>query len=195
VRDEVERFQPGTLAEWRTWLAEHHADRPAGVWLVRWRAGSDGPRIGHAELVEQALCFGWIDSTGRALDATRTMVRFTPRRPGSGWSRLNQQRVERLVAAGAMAPAGRRCVDAAKADGSWSLLDDVEDLVVPPDLDAALRARPPARQRWDALSRSVRRAALLQIGQARRPETRARRVAAASRAADGVSAGGRAPRR
>jgi uncharacterized protein YdeI (YjbR/CyaY-like superfamily) len=186
VRDQAERFQPASLDAWRAWLADHHADRPEGVWLVRWRAGSDGPRIDHGELVEQALCFGWIDSTGRALDATRTMVWFTPRRPGSGWSRLNKQRVERLSAAGAMAQSGLARVDAAKADGSWALLDAVEDLVVPPDLAAALAATPPARERWDALSRSVRRAVLLEIAQARRPQTRARRVAeAAGRVAAG----------
>ncbi|TQM10036.1 YdeI/OmpD-associated family protein [Pseudonocardia kunmingensis] len=189
MRDRAERFQPSTVAEWREWLADHHADRPEGVWLVKWRAGSGGPRLDHGELVEQALCFGWIDSTGRALDAQRTMVWFTRRRPGSGWSRLNKQRIARLTAAGEMAPAGLALVEAAQADGSWTLLDAVEDLAVPADLDAALAATPPARERWDALSRSARRAVLLEIAQARRPATRARRVAeAAGRAAAAVSA-------
>src|SRR4051794_34883810 len=100
-----EQVQPGSLAEWRAWLAEHHG-RGSGVWLVTWRAGSGGPRIGYEESVEQALCFGWVDSKGRALDAERTMLWFAPRKGRSGWSRPNKQRVERLLAAGQMAPAG-----------------------------------------------------------------------------------------
>lgn len=189
MRETAERFQPATLGEWRAWLADHHDDRP-GVWLVRWRAGSGGPRIGHDELVEQALCFGWIDSTGRALDAERTMVWFTPRRRGSGWSRINKRRVERLAASGEMTAAGLALVDAAKADGSWTLLDDIEDLVVPPDLDAALVAAPQARANWDGFSRSAKRAILLAIAQARRPETRAKRIAeAVGRASAGDPAG------
>ena len=110
-------MQPGSLAEWRHWLSQNHG-RGSGVWLVTWRAGSDGPRITYEESVEQALCFGWVDSKGRALDATRTMLWFAPRKARSGWSRPNKQRVERLVAAGLMAPAGLAVVAAAQADGS-----------------------------------------------------------------------------
>ena len=196
MRENTARFQPATLDEWRAWLAEHHQDRPEGVWLVMWRAGSGGPRIPYDELVEQALCFGWIDSTGRALDAGRTMVWFTPRKARSGWSRLNKQRIERLGAAGEMAPAGLALVEAAKADGSWTLLDAVEDLTVPPDLEAAFAAAPPAGANWDAFPRSAKRAMLLWIVQARRPATRAARVAeVAGRAAVGERANsGSAPR-
>jgi uncharacterized protein YdeI (YjbR/CyaY-like superfamily) len=170
-----DRVQPGSIDEWRAWLAAHHA-RGSGVWLVTWRAGSGGPRIGYEESVEQALCFGWVDSKGRTLDATRTMLWFAPRKGRSGWSRPNKQRVERLLAAGLMAPAGIAAVEAAKADGSWTLLDAVEDLVVPDDLAAALDTAPPAREHWDAFPRSVKRAILEWIVHARRPETRARRV-------------------
>ncbi|HYH32557.1 MAG TPA: hypothetical protein VD903_19470 [Pseudonocardia sp.] len=134
MREGAGRFQPATHAEWRAWLADHHADRPEGVWLVRWRVGSGGPRLTHVELVEQALCFGWIDSTGRALDAERTMVWFTPRRPGSGWSRLNKQRIARLTASGRTASAGLALVEAAQAGGSWTLLE-------PADGPAAVRLR------------------------------------------------------
>jgi uncharacterized protein YdeI (YjbR/CyaY-like superfamily) len=176
VREHAERFQPARLAEWRAWLAENH-DRPGGVWLVMWRAGSGGPRIPYEGLVEQALCFGWIDSTGRRLDAERTMVWFTPRKARSGWSRINKERIDRLVASGEMTPAGLAPIEAAKADGSWTLLDDVEDLVVPDDLAAALAAAPPARAHWDAFPRSAKRAILVWLLQARRPQTRARRVA------------------
>ena len=170
-----ERFQPDALDDWRAWLAEHHGRRD-GVWLVTWRVGSGGPRITYEEAVEQALCFGWVDSRPRALDERRTMLWFAPRKPGSGWSRPNKQRVERLLAAGLMAPAGRAVVERAQADGSWALLDAVEDLVVPDDLAAALAAHPPAAASWDAFPRSVRRGILEWIVQAKRPGTRAERV-------------------
>ena len=171
-----ERVQPDTVEQWRAWLAAHHG-RPDGVWLVTWRAGSGGPRITYDEAVEQALCFGWVDSRPRALDERRTMLWFAPRKAGSGWSRPNKQRVAGLLAAGLMAPAGRAVVDRAQADGSWTMLDAVEDLVVPDDLAAALAAHPPAAEHWAAFPRSVKRGILEWIVQAKRPATRARRVA------------------
>lgn len=176
MSDDGERFQPASLDEWRNWLQAHHR-RPSGVWLVTWRAGSGGPRISYEESVEQALCFGWVDSRPKALDAERTMLWFAPRKARSGWSRPNKQRVERLRAAGLMTPAGTAVVEAAKADGSWTRLDAVEDLIVPDDLGAALDAHPPAREHWDAFPRSVRRGILEWIVQAKRSATRAKRVA------------------
>ncbi len=181
MRETAERFQPGSLAEWRVWLAEHHA-RGEGVWLVTWRAGSGGPRITYEESVEQALCFGWVDSTGNKLDDQRTMLWFAPRKARSGWARTNKVRIERLTAEGLMAPAGLAVIEAAKADGSWTLLDDVENLVVPDDLAAALG--PIARAHWDAFPRSARRGILEWIVQAKRPETRARRIAEAAEKAE-----------
>jgi uncharacterized protein YdeI (YjbR/CyaY-like superfamily) len=174
-----DQVQPGSLAEWREWLS-HNQGRGQGVWLVTWRAGSGGPRITYEESVEQALCFGWVDSKGRSLDAERTMLWFAPRKRGSGWARTNKARIERLAAAGLMAPAGLAVIEAAKADGSWTLLDDVENLVVPDDLAAAFAAHPPAREHWDAFPRSARRAILEWIVQAKRAETRAKRVAEAA---------------
>ncbi|MBC8093832.1 MAG: YdeI/OmpD-associated family protein [Pseudonocardia sp.] len=174
MRESAERFQPGCLHEWRAWLAEHHA-RGEGVWLVTWRAGSGGPRITYEESVEQALCFGWVDSTGNKLDDQRTMLWFAPRKARSGWARTNKVRIERLTAEGLMAPAGLAVIEAAKADGSWTLLDDVENLVVPPDLAAAFT--PAGRANWDAFPRSARRGILEWIVQAKRPETRAKRIA------------------
>jgi uncharacterized protein YdeI (YjbR/CyaY-like superfamily) len=120
---------------------------------------------------------GCVDSKARALDDRRTMLWFAPRKARSGWSRSNKQRIDRLTAAGLMEPVGLALVEAAKADGSWTLLDAVEDLVVPDDLAAALNSAPPAREHWEAFPRSVRRSSLEWIVQARRPETRACRVA------------------
>ena len=125
------------------------------------------------EAVEQALCFGWIDSTNRSLDDERSMMWFAPRRRGSGWARSNKQRIERLEASGQMAPPGRALIDGAKADGSWTMLDDVEDLVVPPDLAEAFDAHPGSREQWDAFPRSARRGILEWVAQAKRAPTRA----------------------
>lgn len=167
-----ERADPGSVAGWREWLAEHHG-RGRGVWLVMDRAG--GP-LGYEEAVQQALCFGWVDSTGRALDAKQTMLWFAPRKARSGWARTNKARVERLIADGQMTPAGLAVIEAAKADGSWALLDDVENLVVPDDLAAVLAAHPPAAENWAAFPPSARRAILQWIVHAKRPETRAKRI-------------------
>lgn len=183
----IERFRPASLEEWRAWLAANH-DRSAGVWLVYRKVSAGGP-FSYAESVEQALCFGWVDSQSKGLDAEHTMQRFGPRRPGSGWARPNKERIERLAAAGLLAPAGVAVIEAAKADGSWTLLDDVEDLVVPDDLAAAFAERPGSRERWDAFPRSPRRMMLVWLVEAKKAETRARRVA---EIADKAAAGERA---
>jgi uncharacterized protein YdeI (YjbR/CyaY-like superfamily) len=174
--DDAERVHAENVAAWRAWLAAHHGSA-AGVWLVSWKSATGRPRLSYDDAVEQALCFGWVDSKGRTLDDERSMLWFTPRRPGSGWSRSNKQRVGRLTAAGMMTEAGLRVVAAARADGSWTVLDAVEDGLVPADLAAALADRPDARAHFDAFPRSVRRAILEWIATAKRPQTRARRVA------------------
>ncbi len=166
---------PLTRAAWRTWLIANH-DTSSGVHLVTWRKATGRPSVAYGDAVEEALCVGWVDSIAGKLDEERSTLWFTKRRPRSGWSRPNKERVERLLAAGLMLPAGIAAVEEAKRRGTWSLLDEVEDLVVPDDLAAALAATPPARANWDAFSRSARRGILEWIVQARRPETRARRV-------------------
>ena len=168
----TDQVHPDDVDAWRAWLAEHH-DRGEGVWLVTWKARTGRPTVGYEESVEQALCFGW----------------FGPRRRGSGWARSNKQRIERLEAAGLMAEPGRALIDAAKADGSWTMLDDVEDLVVPSDLAAAFDAHPGSREQWDGFSRSARRAMLVWLVEAKRPATRSHRVTQiAERAAVGEKA-------
>lgn len=169
-------------ATWRRWLSAHHA-RSSGIWLVTWRKDSGGPYLAYDAIVEEALCFGWIDSKPRALDATRTMLWLAPRKPGSGWSRANKQRIERLLAAGRMAAPGLARIEAARRDGSWSKLDAVEDLVVPDDLAQALAAAPPATSAFAAFPRSVRRGILEWIGNAKRDATRAARIEETARLA------------
>ena len=173
---------PTTREEWRAWLEEHH-ERDEGVWLVRYKKGSGKPTFSYDEAVEEAICFGWVDSLPRKLDAERSMLYFAPRKPGSGWSRANKQRVARMTAAGKMASAGFAKVEAARADGSWSALDDIENLVVPDDLRAALDAHPPAAERFEAFPRSAKRGILEWIASAKKAETRARRIQETARLA------------
>jgi uncharacterized protein YdeI (YjbR/CyaY-like superfamily) len=183
-----EKVHPETLEQWRAWLAGNAA-RSDGVWLVSWKSATGRPRISYDEAVTEALAWGWVDSRAGTLDDERSMLWYAPRGPGSGWSRPNKVRVERLLAEGRMQPAGQAVVDAARASGRWELLDEVEDGVVPDDLAAALAARAGARAHWDGFPRSVRRGVLGWIVQARRPETRARRIAeTADRAALGERA-------
>jgi uncharacterized protein YdeI (YjbR/CyaY-like superfamily) len=166
---------PLDRAAWRAWLVANHATSP-GAHLVTWRRHTGKPSVTYDDAVEEALCVGWVDSKAGKLDEDRSLLWFTARRPKSGWSRPNKERVARLTAAGLMLPAGLAAIEEAKRLGTWSLLDDVEDLVVPDDLAAAFAANPPAGANWDAFSRSARRGILEWIVQAKRPATRAQRV-------------------
>jgi uncharacterized protein YdeI (YjbR/CyaY-like superfamily) len=179
---EGERLQPGSRSAWRAWLAEHHAASD-GVWVVLRRQQSGRAGLTYEDAVLEALCFGWIDSKMSRLDDRRNLLRFSPRKRGSGWARSNKLRIEQLMREGLMTEAGLARIEEAKQDGSWTMLDAVEDLVVPDDLAAALAAHPGAREHWDGFPRSVRRAALEWIVLAKRPETRARRVAETARQA------------
>jgi uncharacterized protein YdeI (YjbR/CyaY-like superfamily) len=179
ILDDAERIHLESTEEWGAWLEQHHL-RPQGVWLVQWKARTGKPAIPYEEAVTEALRFGWIDSTYRSIDTERGMLWWSPRRRGSLWARTNKERVSRLEAQGRMLPAGRAVIEAAKADGSWAILEPVEALVVPDDLAAALSERPGARERWEALPPTAKRAYLLWIVTAKRDETRARRVAASS---------------
>jgi uncharacterized protein YdeI (YjbR/CyaY-like superfamily) len=169
-------FQPDSREAWRGWLREHHRDGN-GVWLARWTKASGRSSVDYGAIVEEALCFGWIDGLVHSLGDGRQAHLMTPRRAGSGWSRSNKERVEWLIADGRMTDAGLAAIRAAQADGSWSVQDAAEDLVEPYELAAALDARPEARRQWDAFPKSPRRALIWWVMSAKRPETRARRVA------------------
>ena len=174
--DEAERVEPRSRAEWRRWLAANHATSP-GVWLVDHKKASGRARLDYEEIVCEALCFGWIDSTLRA-EGDRRLLYLAPRRPGGTWARSNKERVVRLIAEGLMRPAGQAAIDAAKADGSWSALDSVEALEVPDDLAAAL-ADAGLRDSYEAAGVGLKKQILWSLVSAKRPATRARRLAAA----------------
>ena len=179
-----------TRAQWRAWLSAHYASE-RGVWLCSWRSADTGPRCPYPDVVEEAICFGWIDSTVTVLDELRALQMVTPRKAKSGWTRLNRQRAADMEAAGLMTDAGRRTIEVAQGNGWWTIYDPVEDLLVPEDLSAALDGAPPARATWDAFPASAKKAMLWWIVSAGRPETRAQRVATvAAEAAAGRRAKG-----
>ncbi|MCB9760959.1 MAG: YdeI/OmpD-associated family protein [Alphaproteobacteria bacterium] len=174
----------------RAWLEEHHT-RDEGVWLVRYKKHTGERYVPHGQIAAELLCWGWIDSQVCSMDADRSRIFISPRRPGSIWSAVNKAHVERELAAGRMAPPGLAKIEAAKVDGSWTLLDDVEALIVPDDLAAALDGCPPARANYEAFPDSAKKAILWWIKSAKRPTTRASRVAtAAEKAARGERAAG-----
>lgn len=182
--DRYARVHAKTPAEWRRWLRDNH-DKAEGVWLVSYKASTGQPRMTYEDSIPDALSYGWIDSVNKPLDDERTMLLFTPRRPGSGWSRTNKERIARLIKEGRMAPAGLAKIAAAKRDGSWTLLDSVETLEVPDDLRKALGAA--GLRKFEALTPGRRKEHLRALVAAKRPETRAKRVAEIARAVRGAS--------
>lgn len=168
-------LEPANRQEWRAWLLANHADSP-GVWLAVGKVGNAVTELGYEEAVQEALCFGWIDSVVHRLDDARFKQLMTPRKRGSAWAPSNKARVARLAEQGLLAPAGLAAVEAAKADGSWTLLDDVEARVIPEDLAVALAGNPKAGTGFAALPASTQKQVLYWIGSAKRPETRANRI-------------------
>ena len=161
-------------AEWRAWLEANHATSPS-VWCVTFKKGHPD-YVSYEETVREALCFGWIDSVPRKIDAERTSHLMSPRSPKSAWSGLNKRYVAELEAEGLMHPSGLSAIERAKANGMWTFLDDVERLEVPSDLANAFEAAPGSREAWDAFPRSAKRGNLEWIKQAVKEETRASRV-------------------
>ncbi len=159
----------------RTWLQENHASF-RGLWLCSWRNQPDRTRCPYPEVVEEAICFGWIDSTMLLLDDKRGLQMLTPRKAKSSWSRLNRGRFAAMETAGLMTDAGRLAADAAKSNGWWTISDAVEDLVEPEILAKALDTNIPARQNWDSFPPSSRKAMLWWVVSAVREETQAVRV-------------------
>ncbi|WP_424937038.1 MULTISPECIES: YdeI/OmpD-associated family protein [Bacteria] len=175
VLDDGERIAAADAAAWRAWLEDNHA-ATSGVWLLSVR-GNASTGVGYEDAVRQALCFGWIDGPVRTFDDRTVGQWFSPRRPGSGWAATNKARVAELEAAGLLAPAGVRAIEAAKANGTWTVLDGPEAGIEPADLTEALDADPAARAAWDTFPPSARKLGLTNIAMARRPETRAKRIA------------------
>ena len=180
--DDAPYLHADDRATWRAWLEANHATA-AGVWRVTWRPRSGRVRLDYEEAIEEALCFGWVDSIGGHLDDERGKLYFAPRKPRSVWAATNKARVERLIDEGRMTSAGLAAIDLAKANGSWEILDAAERLEVPWDLAAALEIRPPAAVNFAAFPPSARKMLLGWVAVAQRPETRAARIAKIAEAA------------
>jgi uncharacterized protein YdeI (YjbR/CyaY-like superfamily) len=165
--------------DWRDWLAANHADSP-GIWLIYYKKHTGVDRVAYDDAVEEALCFGWIDSTVRRLDDRRYCQKFVPRQERSSWSALNRRRAEKLMTSGAMTPAGLAKIEAARASGAWAkALKDRARRPVPPELKKALAADRKARAAFNRLSPTQARYFKQWVAEAKKPETRERRAAKA----------------
>ena len=169
------RLEFRSRAAIRAWLEANHAQETT-FWLVTFKKHVEECHIPYGEIVEELLCFGWVDSRTRRVDDDRTMLLVSPRKPGSTWSASNKRRVADLEKRGLMTPAGHAKIESARKDGSWHFLDDIENLIEPDDLARALDKNQRARQNFDSFSPSARKVILLWIKTAKRDETRARRV-------------------
>ena len=170
-----DRAELNTTAALRAWLEQHH-EQTESVWLVRYKKGRGPDYLAYPDLVDELLCFGWVDSLPRKLDDDRSMLRISPRNPRSNWSGVNKRKVARLTREGRMHPAGLALVATAKANGCWTFLDDVEALVVPADLRAALDATGRAAYYWSRFPPSSQRGILEWIKIAKTAPTREKRI-------------------
>lgn len=175
-KTDIETFCPASRREWRRWLQEHH-DKKQSVWLVYYKKELNLPTITWSEAVDEALCFGWIDSTVRSVDTERFMRFFSKRKPNSVWSKINKEKVQRLIEQQLMTPAGSHSIETAKQNGSWTILDDVEALTIPKDLEKAFKLQPGSKAFFLSLSKSARKSILQWLVLARQAATRQKRIA------------------
>lgn len=175
-KPEIEQFYPASPKEWRAWLKKNHSKADA-VWVIFYKKSSGKPTLSWSDAVDEALCFGWIDSTKKTLDEESSIQFFSRRKAKSTWSKINKAKVERLEAEGLMMPAGRESIERAKQNGSWTILDTVEELTIPEDLEKAFKSRPGSKAFFLSLSKSVRKMMLHRIAMAKREETREKRIA------------------
>jgi uncharacterized protein YdeI (YjbR/CyaY-like superfamily) len=175
-------------AEWRQWLKRNH-DKQKSIWLIQYKKDTGVPSISYATAVEQALCFGWIDSKANKRDDNSFYLSFARRNPKSKWSQLNKTRVEKLIGQKKMTAAGMKMVDLAKASGTWDALNEVEALTIPDDLKAAFEKNKSALKNFEAFPASTKRGILEWISNAKKPETRALRIMdTVSKAAENIRA-------
>ncbi|MEZ5059201.1 MAG: YdeI/OmpD-associated family protein [Saprospiraceae bacterium] len=179
---ELETFCPTSQAEWRAWLEKKHESRQS-VWLIQYRTSSENASLTWSEAVDEALCFGWIDSTRRTIDGESFMQYFSKRKAKSNWSKINKEKVAELIQSKRMTDAGLRSIEIAKQNGSWNLLDEIEALVVPEDFQAELKAVQNAFKYFESLSKSKKKLVLHWVFAAKRPETRENRIQEISKAA------------
>jgi uncharacterized protein YdeI (YjbR/CyaY-like superfamily) len=174
-KNDIEIFYPTNTDVWRKWLEINHFSKQA-VWLVFYNKRSDKKTITWSEAVDVALCYGWIDSKKIKIDQETSHQFFSKRKSKSTWSKVNKKKIEQLIENGLMTEAGYKSIEIAKQNGSWTILDEVEELLIPQDLEIALKDKPNAEDFFLSLSKSVRKAILQWLVLAKRPETRQNRI-------------------
>jgi uncharacterized protein YdeI (YjbR/CyaY-like superfamily) len=175
MEKDIETFYPKSRQEWREWLQENHSQKYS-VWLIYYKMKSDVPTVKYSEAVDEALCFGWIDSKAKRLDDEKFMQFFSRRRENSVWSKVNKEKIERLTKEGLMTEAGFEIIEKAKQNGSWTILDEAEALIIPADMEKEFLRNPKAKEYFLSLSRSDKRNILQWLVLAKRPETRLKRI-------------------
>ena len=172
---EAEEICPKNKNEWREWLELNHKKKDA-VWLIFYKKSSPNFNLSWSESVDESLCFGWIDSTKKSIDQERFKQYFSKRRPKSNWSKVNKDKIKSLIDQGLFKEAGYKSIEIAKENGSWTILDGIENLEIPNDLEQELSGHKGAKEYFDSLSKSVKKALLYWVVSAKRRETRIKRI-------------------
>lgn len=172
---EIETFCPSSKQAWREWLIEHHQTKQS-IWLIQYKKSSNKPVLTWSDAVDEALCFGWIDSTKKSRDEESYIQFYTKRKANSVWSKVNKEKIQVLDKAGLIMPAGYKIIEVAKQNGNWTILDSVEDLIIPDDLEVAFADNPGSKDLFLHLSKSVKKMHLYRLVMAKRVETRTKRI-------------------
>jgi uncharacterized protein YdeI (YjbR/CyaY-like superfamily) len=171
----TDTFYPTSQQQWRQWLEENHGSKQS-VWLVCYKKKANIPTVMWSDAVDEAICFGWIDSKRITIDDDKFMQFFTKRKPNGTWSKVNKEKIKQLIDQGLMTKAGFECIEKAKQNGSWTILDEVEELIIPKDLEAEFNKKMGSKEFFLGLSKSVRKSILQWIVLAKQPETRQKRI-------------------
>ncbi|WP_341227261.1 YdeI/OmpD-associated family protein [uncultured Arcticibacterium sp.] len=175
MKKDIETFYPKSQADWRTWLLENHKSQES-VWLLFYKVSSLEPSITWSEAVDEALCFGWIDSKKQTIDKFSYRQFFSKRKPKSTWSKINKDKVQTLEKKGLMTPEGLKCIDIAKENGSWTMLDAIDALIIPDDLEKEFAKHSGSKEFFENLSKSQKKIILYWVTIAKREETKAKRM-------------------
>ncbi len=175
MEEALKTFYPKSNEAWQKWLEKNH-QKEQSIWIIYYKAKSNMPTVKYTDAVDIALCYGWIDSTSRPIDEEKYMQYFTKRKPKSVWSKVNKEKVERLIKEGKMTKAGFESIEIAKQNGSWNILDDAENLVIPNNLENEFKKYKNANTNFLSLSRSDKRNILQWLTLAKRSETIQKRV-------------------
>lgn len=174
-KKEIETYCPKSRMDWRKWLEKNHQSKQS-VWLVYFKASTKVASVSWSEAVDEALCFGWIDSTRKTIDEERYMQYFTRRKPNSTWSKINKEKVAKLIQNNLMTKAGFNSIETAKQNGTWTIMDNVENLIIPEDLRIALNKNESSMEFFQNQPKSIKKAMLYWVVIAKRIETRKKRI-------------------